>query len=118
MSMLRVSRLLLAAALLGACSSSDDLLRPPAVASVTVSPGAFVMTTGQSRQMTAIMRDASGNQLTGRSVSWGVDDSMVARISEKGQLTAVGHGYITITAMSEGKSRSVAATIVQPESQQ
>ena len=115
---IHASRLLLAAAFLGACSTSDDLLRPPAVASVGISPGAFVMTIGQSRQMTATLRDASGNQLTGRTVRWVVDDTMVARISVTGQLTAVGHGYLTITATSEGKSRSVAATIVPPETNQ
>jgi hypothetical protein len=115
---IRASRLLLAAAFLGACSTSDDLLRPPAVASVSITPGAFVMTIGQSRQMTAIVRDASGNLLIGRSVRWAVDDTMAARISVTGQLTGVGHGYVTITATSEGTSRSVAATIIPPETSQ
>lgn len=111
----RTSRLVLGAAFLGACSTSDDLLRPRPVASVGVTPGAFVMTIGQSRQMTAVLRDANGFLLTGRNVRWAVDDTMAARISAAGKVTGVGHGYVTITATSEGKSTSVAATIVPPE---
>jgi len=116
MTMLRILRPLLAAALLGGCSSSDQLIRPPAaVAFVGVTPGAFVLTIGDSRQMTAILRDADGNRLIDRSVVWSVDDTTTARITMTGQLTGVGHGYVTITATSEGKSSSVAATIVPPE---
>lgn len=112
---IRASRLLLAAAFLGACSSSDDVLRPRAVAFIGITPGAFLLDIGQSRQMTAILRDASGNALTDRTVRWAVDDTTTARISAAGRVTGVGHGYVTITASSEGKSTSVAATIVPPE---
>jgi uncharacterized protein YjdB len=112
---IRASHLLLAATLLAGCSTSDDLLRPPAVDFVGVSPSALVLTIGQSRQMIAVLRDAHGNLLVGRSVRWAVDAPTTATVSATGQLTAIGHGYVTITATSEGKSSSVAATIVPPE---
>ncbi|MDB4890776.1 MAG: Ig domain protein group 2 domain protein [Gemmatimonadetes bacterium] len=112
---IRASHLLLAATLLGGCSFSDNLVRPPAVDFIGVSPAAMVLTIGQSRQMIVVLRDASGNLLTGRTVRWAVEDSTSARISATGQLTAVGQGYITITATSEGKRSSVGATIVPVE---
>jgi uncharacterized protein YjdB len=118
MTMLRTFRMLLAASLVSACYHSDDVVRPPVttpVASVGVTPGAFVMTIGESRQMTATPRDADGNLLAGRSVQWSVDDARVASIGATGQLKGLGHGYVTITATSEGKSSSVAATVVPPE---
>jgi uncharacterized protein YjdB len=116
MSTLRASRLLLAATLLlGACSSSDDVLRPRAVAFIGITPGAFLLNIGESRQMTAIVRDANGAVLTDRSIRWSVDDSTAARISAAGRVTGIAHGYVAITATSEGKSTSIGATIVQPE---
>jgi hypothetical protein len=118
MSMRRASCLLIVGLLVSGCSRSGDVLRPPtraAIAFIGVSPGAMLLTIGQTRQMTAVLRDADGNLLTGRTVVWSIDAPTVASISAAGQLVAVGHGYVTITATSEGKSSSVAATIVQPE---
>jgi hypothetical protein len=118
MTMLRTLRLLLVASIVSGCYRSDDIVRPPQsqpVALVAVTPGAFVMLIGESRQMTATLRDVDGNLLTGRSVQWFVDDAAIASISATGQLKGLGHGYVTITARSEGKSSSVAATVVPPE---
>jgi len=118
MTMLRTLRLLIVASVVSGCFHSDSIVSPPVsapVAVVAVTPGAFVMTIGESRQMQATLRDADGNLLTGRSVQWSVDDAAVASISATGQFKGLGHGYVTITARSEGKSSSVAATVVPPE---
>jgi Tol biopolymer transport system component len=48
-------------------------------------------------------------------VLWTTDDSSVATISATGEFRGVGHGYVTVTATSEGKHASVAATVVPEE---
>ena len=78
---------------------------PPApVATVTVSPASASLTVGQSVQLNATLKDASGNVLNGRTVSWASGTSGVATVSGSGLVTGVAAGTATITATSEGKS--------------
>lgn len=90
------------------------VVTPLLVASIGITPGAFVLDVGQTRQLTAILRDEQGNLLTGRQVTWS-SDSDVASISTSGLVTALAPGYVGFTATSEGRSTTVAATIVAEE---
>lgn len=82
-----------------------------AVASVTVTPNPLAMSVGQSTQLNAVLRDAGGNVLSGRSIAWSSSNTGVATVSQQGVLTAVAQGTTTITATSEGKSGTAAVTI-------
>jgi uncharacterized protein YjdB len=84
------------------------------VASVSVNPASASVTTGQTVQLTATPRDASGNPLTGRVVTWATNDGAVATVSGSGLVTAQGGGTATITATSEGQSGTAAITVTQP----
>src|SRR5437762_2791312 len=74
------------------------------VASVTVSPSTASVQVGQTVQLTATSKDASGNPLSGRPVSWGSSNTAVATVSAGGLVTGVTAGAATITATSEGQS--------------
>jgi uncharacterized protein YjdB len=80
------------------------------VASVTVSPGAPTITAGATVQLTAIPKDASGNPLTGRSVTWSSGNTAVATVNA-GLVTGVSVGVATITASCEGKSGTATVTV-------
>ena len=85
---------------------------PPApVATVTVSPASASLTVGQSVQLNATLKDASGNVLNGRTVSWASGTSGVATVSGSGLVTGVAAGTATITATSEGKSGTATVTV-------
>ena len=84
---------------------------PATVASIAVTPVGFVLDVGQTRQLTAIVLDASGNRLTDRVVTWSSDSPSVATVSSTGLVSATGYGYATITATSEGKTFSLAVTV-------
>jgi uncharacterized protein YjdB len=89
---------------------------PPApVASVTVSPGAVNLRTGESRQLSVTLRDAAGNVLTGRAVTWSSSNAVVASVSTTGLVTGLLPGQATITATSEGQSGSARATVTLTE---
>ena len=76
---------------------------PPAVSSVTVSPGAITILPGETRQFTAVVRDASSTVLTGRAVSWSTSNADVATVSATtGLATGVAPGSATITASADG----------------
>ena len=77
------------------------------VASVVASLAATSLTTGQTTQATAVLRDASNNVLADRAIAWSSGSNSVARVDQSGLVSAVGIGTTTITATSEGVSGSV-----------
>ena len=81
------------------------------VASVTVSPAAVTLGVAGTQQLTATLRDASGNVLTGRSVTWASSNVLVGTVTGSGLVTGLVVGVATITATSEGKSGSAALTV-------
>jgi uncharacterized protein YjdB len=87
---------------------------PPAVASVTVAPTSATVERGSTVQLTATVRDASGNVLTGRAVSWTSSNTSAATVSGSGLVTGVAAGSATVSATSEGKSGSSNVTITEP----
>lgn len=95
-------------------ASAQVTVTPPPVAEVTVSPGAAVIEIGEQRQYTAVVKDADGNVLEDREVQWFVNGT-AATITQSGLLTGTGHGYITVSATSEGVSFTVGATVVEQE---
>lgn len=84
---------------------------PTPVANVTVDPGTAVLAPQQTQQLTATPRDAQGNPLSGRTVTWTTSAQAVASVSTAGLVTAAGTGTATITATSEGRSGSATITV-------
>jgi len=84
---------------------------PAPVASVSVSPASASVSVGQTVQLAATPKDANGNRLTGRTVTWSSGNSGVATVSASGIVTGVSPGAATITAASEGKSGTAAVTV-------
>ena len=87
---------------------------PPAVATVTVTPPSSSLQQGNSVQLTATTRDASGTVLTGRAIAWSTSAPSIATISGEGLVTAVGPGTATLTATSEGRSGTAVVTVTPP----
>src|SRR5205809_2124463 len=84
---------------------------PAAVASVSVSPASASVSVGQTVQLAATPKDANGNPLTGRTMTWSSGNTAVATVSASGIVTGVSPGAATITAASEGQSGSAAITV-------
>src|SRR5207245_537755 len=66
---------------------------------------------GQTVQLTATPRDAGGNPLSGRTVTWSSSNTAVATVSNSGLVSGVTPGTATITAASEGKSGTSTITV-------
>ena len=108
-------RSILLFALLVACGGGSDPAGPVAVSTIVISdsPG-FSMTIGETRPLSASARDAGGNVLGGRTITWSSSAQAVATVSTSGVVTAVGAGTAQIRATSEGKSGEVAVTVNPP----
>ena len=100
-------------AAVGSVSGASAVSVTPApVATVTVTPSDTTIQKGKSLQLTATLKDASGNVLTGRAVAWSSSDASVASVgSSTGTVTANKTGRVTITATSEGKSGTATVTV-------
>ena len=88
------------------------------VASVSISPAAPSLQVGQTVQLTATLKDAGGNVLTGRTVTWSSSASAAATVSGSGFVTAAAVGSATITATSEGQNGSAPVTVTSGQSGQ
>ena len=84
------------------------------VASVTVTPATANVRQGATVQLTATPKDASGNPLSGRTVTWSSSNSSVATVNGGGLMTGVNAGSATITATIEGQSGTASATVTSP----
>ena len=86
------------------------------VATVDVSGLPALLETGDQHALTVTLKDAAGQVLEGRAVTWATNKAAIATVSETGVVVARGAGQVTITATSEGKSASTTTTIEAPPS--
>jgi len=90
------------------------VVTPIPVATVEVVPPSASVPVNSTVQLTATTRDANGNALGGRVVTWATSDPTVATVDVNGLVTGVGLGTATITATSENKSGSSIVTVTVP----
>jgi hypothetical protein len=81
---------------------------------VEVTPATASIGEGATVQLTATPKDAAGNALTGRAVSWATSDAAVATVNASGLVSGVAAGAATITATSEGESGTAQVTVTPP----
>ena len=96
----------------GGGGGGDGITGPEPIASISVDLPQPSIAIGATTTATATPKDASGNVLTGRAVSWSSDNSLVATVSNSGVVTAVNIGSANIAATSEGQSGSATVTVV------
>ena len=84
------------------------------VATVDVSPPTADRQVGQTIQLSATVRDGSGNIVTGQSVAWSSSASTVASVSSSGLVTANALGSAIITAAVGSKSGVATINVVPP----
>jgi hypothetical protein len=69
---------------------------------------------GETKQLSATVKDQNGNTMSGASVSWSTSDPSVATVSSAGLVTATANGMATITGTS-GSASATASVTVQEE---
>ena len=90
---------------------SPTLIDAP-VASVEVSPANPSVAVNGNLQLTAIVRDASGNGLLGHTVTWRSEDSTKVAVTSTGLITGRALGTAGVTASSAGKSTTIQVTVL------
>src|SRR6185436_16922100 len=76
------------------------------VATVSVTPPVLELEAGANAQLSVICRDARGQELQGRSVTWSSSKPAVASVNN-GRVTAATAGLAVVVATVEGKRATV-----------
>ena len=95
----------------GSTGSATINVTAAPVASIALTPASATLQRNMTTTFAATLKDASGNVLTGRTISWSSSDTTIARVSRSGMVTAINLGAAVITATSEGKSASAPVTV-------
>jgi uncharacterized protein YjdB len=98
----------------GKTATAAITVTPVPVASVAVSPATASLPIGDTRQFSAVARDAQGNELSGRTVAWSSSNSAVASVSAAGIVTAVAPGAAAISASVENRVGSATVSVFRP----
>ncbi|MDQ8161329.1 MAG: Ig-like domain-containing protein [Gemmatimonadota bacterium] len=87
--------------------------QPPVsvVASVAVSPASASVNVGATVALAATVRDASGNEVAGKTVQWTSGNVAVATVSSSGTVTGLSAGTVTIAAAVDGKSGAASVVV-------
>ncbi len=86
-------------------------------ASVTVTPSSSTIGVGTTVQLTATVKDASGNTLTGQTVTWSSSAPAIATVSSTGLVSGVAGGTATIKATDGTISGQASVTVTTTTSQ-
>ncbi|HEU0079969.1 MAG TPA: Ig-like domain-containing protein, partial [Longimicrobiaceae bacterium] len=100
---------LLALAVVGCENATGNNDKP--VASVEITGVPTELYVGANVALGATLRDADGNELSNRPVSWISSDSTVARVTTGGVVTGRRSGQAVIVATSEQKSTTAVITV-------
>jgi uncharacterized protein YjdB len=84
----------------------------PPVATVSVAPSSASVTVSGTVTLSATLRDANSNVVTGRPVAWSSSTPSIATVSSAGVVTGVAiGGPVTITATSEGRTGTAQVSV-------
>ena len=81
------------------------------VAAISVESPPAVLRVGQTAQVKAVVKDASGNPLTDRPIQWSSSNTGIATVDANGLITAVAPGTVNITVTSETMTAAFTITI-------
>ena len=95
----------------GVSASGSVLVTDVSASSIEITPNKGTLSIGQSSQLSARLKDAQGNIVAGRDVSWSSSDTAIVTVSNAGMLTAISDGESTITASVEGVSGFATVTV-------
>ena len=95
----------------GQSATASITVIPVPVASVILVPQSVTVLVGGTTTFNATPRDANGNALTGRAVTWTTGNSAIAQVSGTGIVSGISSGSALISATCEGITGSAFVTV-------
>ncbi len=109
-------RAVLVAATLLAGITCRDSTGPssPATASLQIVPDSSLLAVGDSVRLTAVVRDASGATISGRTILWSSRDVGIAPVTTVGMVHGMRAGRTAVIATADGHADTVAVVVKAP----
>lgn len=98
----------------GQTTTTEVRILDQPIDSIDLAPSSETLSAGQTLQMTATPKDALGNALEGRTLTWSATNPSVATVDMNGLVTARGAGLGRIKVEAEGKIAEAAITVQNP----
>ena len=98
----------------GVSASITETVSTSTVANVSVVLGSSSILVGGTTQATATATDASGNIITGRTVTWNSSNASIATVSNAGVVTAAGAGTVSISGAVDGITSGATLVVTSP----
>ncbi len=98
----------------GVAATIGATINAAPVASIALSPTSITGVAGSTTQVTAVLKDASGNTVVGPTVSWASSNASAANVNSSGLVTLKASGTATITASTGGVTANDAVTVTAP----
>jgi len=95
----------------GKAGAASATIIPAQVATVAVLLSPAAVAVGGASQATAVLQDASGNVLTGRTITWSSTSTAVATVGSNGAVSALAVGTTNIVASSQGVTGQAVLTV-------
>ncbi|MEJ7760779.1 MAG: Ig-like domain-containing protein [Gemmatimonadaceae bacterium] len=105
---------LVGAALLVIACSGDKSVGPPVTSSVAVTFAPTQISVNETAQATAIVKDQSGNALTGKTIEWTSLNPNVATVTAAGVIRGVSAGTATIQGKVDGIVGTATVIVIAP----
>ncbi len=86
----------------GSAAVTIETQAPVPVTTVVVEPDSLELDVGAGATLLARLYSATGSTLSGRPVTWSIDDPNVAAVGASGAVVGIGPGSTTIRATAEG----------------
>jgi uncharacterized protein YjdB len=95
----------------GVTGEAGVTVTPGPARTMTVSPPTPSVAVGGTVNLTATLRDAAGNVVTGESINWRSQSTSIATVNGIGQVRGVAPGVAIIVASNDGVSGSAVVTV-------
>ena len=106
--------LLLACGDSGTTPTTPPTAPTPVATSITLSATSLSFASlGETKQLSAAVKDQNGSAMTGASVSWSTSDPSIVTVSSSGLVTSTANGTATITSTSGSASAAASASVAQ-----
>jgi uncharacterized protein YjdB len=92
------------------CSADPTVVGTP-VESITLTPGTANVSAGATVSLSATLKDAAGQVVTGQPILWSSNNTSVATVSRTGVVSTLAPGEARIAASAYGKSATASITV-------
>lgn len=109
----KIGQAQIAASVSGVSGVALLVVSPKPVGSILIVPANATLRVATTLQLTDTVKDASGNVLTGQTVTWSSDSAPIAAVDGNGLVTARALGVAHIKATAGGKSATATITVTK-----